>query len=307
MQVSIIGGTGFIGSYIIEQLLQAGHTPRILVRSGSESRVPQAANCQIVSGDISDQAALAECLQGSAAVIYLIGILREFPKRNITYEETQFRGVECSVNIAKQQGGKHFLLMSANGVKAGGTPYQDTKYRAEQCVMASGMPWTVFRPSVVFGDPRGKMEFCTQLQQELIRPPIPAPLFFPKFNIGQAGKFQMGPVHVEDVAAAFVKALDNTAALQQIFTLCGAKAVSWQQIIQTLAQASGRNSKLALPAPAELIKLVASVLDSQAWFPITRDQVVMLLEGNTCADSSAWEVLGIQPKAFEVGSLGYLG
>ncbi|WML90843.1 NAD(P)H-binding protein [Thiothrix lacustris] len=306
MNVSIIGGTGFVGTYLIDALLQAGHTPRVLVRAGSEGKLAAASQCETVSGDIGDNAALDNCLQGTDAVIYLIGILREFPAKGITYEESQFLGVERTVAAAQRQGVKHFILMSANGVKAGGTKYQDTKFRAEQCVQASGLAWTVFRPSVIFGEPRGKMEFCTQLQKELVLPPIPAPLFFGGVNILQAGEFQMQPVHVTDVAQAFVGALDNPAAIGKTFALCGADAVSWKTIIQTLAQASGRSGKLAVPAPAAILKVVAGVLDKQAWFPITRDQIVMLLEGNTCSDNSAWQTFGMTPKRFALENLGYL-
>lgn len=306
MNISIIGGTGFVGSYIIDALLAAGHTPRVLVRPGSEHKLHQAEHCETIPGDISDTTALENCLQGADAVIYLIGILREFPAKGITYEESQFRGVERTVTAAQKQGVKHFILMSANGVKAGGTKYQDTKFRAEQCVQASGMNWTIFRPSVIFGDPRGCMEFCTQLNKELVQPPIPAPLFFGGLNIMQAGAFQMSPVHVQDVAAAFVAALNHSTAHNRTFTLCGPDAPSWKTIIQTLAQAAGRKGKLMLPAPADAIKLVASVLDGQAWFPITRDQITMLLEGNTCADSSAWTTLGIQPQRFNIENLAYL-
>ena len=266
MNVSIIGGTGFVGTYLIDALLQAGHTPRVLVRAGSEGKLAAASQCEIVSGDIGDNAALDNCLQDTDAVIYLIGILREFPAQGITYEESPFLGVERTVAAAQRQGVKHFILMSANGVKAGGT----------------------------------------QLQKELVLPPIPAPLFFGGVNILQAGEFQMQPVHVTDVAQAFVGALDNPAAIGKTFALCGADAVSWKAIIQTLAQASGRSGKLAVPAPAAILKVVAGVLDKQAWFPITRDQIVMLLEGNTCSDNSAWQTFGITPKRFALENLGYV-
>ena len=306
MKVSIIGGTGFVGSYIIEALLKGGHTPRVLVRKGSERKVALASRCELVSGDIADQAALDNCLQGTDAVIYLIGLLREFPSKGITFEETQFQGVKRTVDTAKRFDVKRFILMSANGVKAHGTQYQTTKFRAEQYLQATDLEWTIFRPSVIFGDPQGKMEFCTQLVDELIKPPIPAPLFFAGLAIRQAGQFKMAPAHVEDVAAAFARAVDNPAAIGKIFFLCGPEAVSWKSIIQTLAYASGHGSKLALPAPADLIKLVASVFESQAWFPITRDQLTMLLEGNTCADMSAWQVFGIQPRRFAAENLDYL-
>lgn len=306
MLVSLVGGTGFVGSYIVDALLAQGHTPRLLVRPGSAAKLQRSAECQTVEGDIRDLAALDALLQDAAAVIYLVGILREFPARGITFEETQFQGVERTLAAAQRQGVQHFVLMSANGVKADGTPYQAIKWRAEQAVMQSGLAYTIFRPSVIFGDPRGKMEFCTQLLHELVRPPIPAPLFFAGLNPLAAGQFQLAPVHVQDVAAAFVAALGNPAAQGKVFPLCGPTAMTWREIIQTLAQASGRSGKLALPAPVLPIKLLASLLDRQPWFPITRDQLTMLLEGNTCTDHTAWQVFGITPQRFAVENLAYL-
>lgn len=306
MKISIIGGTGFVGSYLIKALLAAGHTPRVLVRSGSEKKLCNPDQCETVSGDIADQAALQTLIEGSDAVIYLPGILRELPKQGVTFEAVQYQGVKDCVDVAKAQDIQHFILMSANGVKAQGTAYQTTKYRAEQYLMQSGMDWTIFRPSVIFGDPQGKMEFATQLLKELVEPPIPAPLFFPCARPWQAGKFQLAPVFVEDVATAFTKALHNPDAIKQSFELCGTADVTWANIIQTLAKATGKKSKLAMPAPVEVVKLVAGVFDKQTWFPITRDQLIMLMESNICHDNAAWETFGIEPKGFELANLEYL-
>src|SRR5690606_16796309 len=81
MKVSIIGGTGFIGSHLVEALVERGHMPRLLVRRGSEGKVAQRDRCEVVTGDIGDRTALAACLDGADALVYLIGILREFPSR----------------------------------------------------------------------------------------------------------------------------------------------------------------------------------------------------------------------------------
>ena len=89
--------------------------------------------------------------------------------------------------------------MSANGVKSPGTAYQETKFRAEELLRASGLQWTVFRPSIIFGDSGGLQEITHQLYSELVEPPLPAP-YFP----GVA----MSPVSIFDVADAFVGALD---------------------------------------------------------------------------------------------------
>jgi len=305
MKVSLIGGTGFVGRYIVEQLITAGHTPRLLVRAGSESKVHQPAHCETVIGDINDSSALQTCLQDADAVIYLIGILRE--SADVTFEAVQYQGVVDTIAAAQAASVKRFILMSANGVKVGGTPYQDTKARAEEALKASGLDWTIFRPSVIFGDPCGHMEFATQLKQELVLPPIPAPQFFAGLNIKQAGEFKMAPVQVEDVATAFTAALQQAAMSKQCYTLCGGSVVSWNDIIQKISIASGKGSKLALPAPTALIKPVAAIMDRFPWFPITKDQITMLLEGNTCdAPQAAFELLDSKPKKFEVKELQYL-
>ena len=119
MKVALIGGTGFVGSYIVDELIMSDHTPRILVREGSESKVIQPEKCEIINGDIDDDEALNETLEGCDAVIYLIALIREFPKQNLTNERLQFKGSERVAAVAEQKGVKRFLLMSALGASPG--------------------------------------------------------------------------------------------------------------------------------------------------------------------------------------------
>lgn len=305
MRVAIIGGTGFVGHYITEQLLAADMQPVLLVRPGSENKVHKPDQVDVISGDVDDHEAVKKLMKDADAAIYLIGILREFPDKGITFEKLQFEAAKTAIDAAAAEGVKRFLLMSANGAKAGGTAYQDTKFRAEEHLKTTLMKWTIFRPSVLFGDPRGRMEFATQLTDELIKPPIPAPLFFGGLNVTSAGQFEMAPTHVNDVASAFVKALQSETAVGKTLPLCGPANVSWKRILQTLAETVGKK-KLMVPAPAWGIKTVATFLDRYAFFPISRDQVTMLLEGNTCQGDSGFRVLDIVPTAFTVDTLAYL-
>lgn len=305
MKVSLIGGTGFVGTHIVEQLLKAGHTPRLLVRPGSLERLRTTAGVEIVPGEVGEASAVAQCLDSADAVVYLIGILREQPSRGITFEELQHRGVERVIEAARTANIGRFLLMSANGIKPDGTPYQRTKYLAEEALKASGLDWTIFRPSVIFGDPRGHMEFCTQLRRDIVDSPLPAPLFYDGLLPIGAGKFALAPVAVEDVADAFAHALERPETIGQTYELCGPEAMTWRQILTTIAAVVGK-TKLMLPAPALAIKAVAAVLDGQPWFPITRDQLTMLLEGNTCTDPDGFARLGIEPRRFDEAALGYL-
>jgi NADH dehydrogenase len=164
----------------------------------------------------------------------------------------------------------------------------------------------VFRPSVVFGDPRGRMEFCTQLRDEMILKPIPAPLFHTGLWPGGAGRFLMSPVAIADVAEAFVRSLGEPASHGRIFPLGGPEALEWREILGIIAAASGRK-KLMMPAPVGPVRAVAALFDRFEWFPVTRPQLQMLLEGNACDGHEAWKLFGIKPTHFGPAALGYLG
>ena len=304
MQVAIVGGTGFFGGYLVDALLARGHRPALLVRDGSESHARRAQDCRIVPGSIDDDGALAELVAGCGAVIYCVGILRESRKDGVTFEATQYEGAVRLLRAAESACIGRMLLMSANGVKPGGTPYQDTKYRAERAVLSSGLNATVFRPSVIFGDPSGKMEIATQLYRDMVRPPIPAIDFFSAFGENR-GAVRMSPVHAADVADAFAGALDNPVTFGEVYELGGPEIVSWGAMIRTVADAVGRR-KLLLPMPIEVMKLAAFVLDWLPLFPVTRDQLTMLAEGNTADPTILAGLIDRAPRTFSTDTLTYL-
>jgi NADH dehydrogenase len=304
MQVALIGGTGFVGSYLVDALLEAGHEPVLLVREGSEEKVQQKDRVRLVHGDISSPEALNAVIDGCDAVIYNVGILREIPSQGVTFEATQYDGAVRTVDAAVKAGVRRLLLMSANGVKQPGTPYQETKFRAEQYAMQSGLDVTVLRPSVIFGNPRGKMEFATQLYNDMVRLPVPAVGFFSGTSI-EKGAVVMSPVHIEDVAAAFVVALENDKTIGQILSLGGPDELTWQEMIRRIAGAVGK-SKVILPMPIGLMRLAATLLDRLPSFPVTRDQLTMLQEGNVAEPDALQWLTGRKPKSFSAENLEYL-
>ena len=305
MKVTIFGGSGYVGSYLIDELLEKGHHPVLLIRPESRYKVNHRQHCTLIDGDIADPEAVHAAVSGADAVIYNIGILREFPAQHVTYQALHFEGARRAMDAAEDAGVRRFLLMSANGVKADGTGYQRTKYEAEQHLKTTSLQWTIFRPSVLFGDPRGRMEFATQLYRDIVCSPLPAPLFYDGLLPVNAGMFRMSPVHVKDVATVFVKALNMPETTGQIYELCGPQALSWKDILQMIAAAAG-TSKRTLPAPAILLKVLAAALDQYAFFPITRDQLTMLMEGNTCGGQDAFQTFGLEPAPFDTTRLSYL-
>jgi NADH dehydrogenase len=304
MRVALFGGTGFIGSYVIDALLAAGHDPVALVRPGSEHKVRQAERCRLVPGDVDNPAAIVSTLKSCDAAIFLIGILREQPKQGITFEALQYEAARRVIDTATAQGVRRLLLMSANGVSAEGTAYESTKFRAERYLADSGLDGTVFRPSVVFGDPRGKMEFCTQLRDQMVRRPLPAPAFFTGIS-PRRGTFSMTPVHVRDVAATFAGSIDDHGTIGETYSLGGPETLDWPEILRRIAEACGRR-KLILPVPVLPVRIAATLLDRFPFFPVTRDQLDMLVKGNVVTSPRAFERLGIEPAAFSVAELSYL-
>ena len=294
MRVALIGGTGFVGSYLVDALADAGHEIRLLVRPGSEHKVRKGA--QTVAGDVSSTAALQDTLEGCDAVIYCVGLLREFPRRGITFETTQYQGVVDTVAAAKKVGVNRLLLMSAIGVKDPGTKYQSTKRRAEVHALESGLDVTVLRPSVIFGDPRGTMEFATQLNRDMVRPPLPAVNF---------GGVRMSPVHVEDVAAAFVAALEDRGTIGKTLELAGPEILGWGDMVRRIAAATGK-SKLMLSMPLWLMKIGATLFDWLPFYPVTRDQLIMLGEGNTGSTETLEKLITREARSFSATELQYL-
>ncbi|MGI9239004.1 MAG: NAD(P)H-binding protein [Woeseiaceae bacterium] len=302
MRVAIVGGTGFVGGYLTRALIEAGHEPSLLVRAGSESKLD--ANVSTTVGDLSSAEALRSAMQGCSAAIYNVGILREFPSRGITFEDLQYQGLVNTVEAAKAEGVDRLLLMSANGVKRPGTPYQESKYRAEEYAFQSRLDVTVMRPSVIFGDPQGKMEFATQLYKDMIKPPFPAVGFFSGLS-PKKGAIVMSPVHIEDVANAFIAALQDDSTIGKTYSLGGPEVLTWNEMLRRIGEATGRR-KWILPMPILVMRIAATLFDRLPFFPVTRGQLTMLEEGNTAQPEFLKHLTGREPRAFNAKSLRYL-
>ena len=300
MKVAVVGATGFVGGYLVDALLDAGHEPSVLVRPGSESKLRHSSRCLVTEGDLDSDQAIRALLAGCDAVIYNVGLLREYPRKSITFEAMHFSAPARVMELAKQCEVSRFLLMSANGVRRPGTPYQETKLRAEEYLRDSSLEFTIFQPSVIFGDPRGTMEIATQLYRDMIRAPLPAVRFHTGLN-PLRDDVVMSPVHVRDVAEAFVNSLTCDATIGQSYALGGPEDLSWGEMLQRISAAVGKR-KLTVPMPIAVMKFAATLLGWLPSFPATRDQLTMLAEGNAVAPDAIEKLTGRPAKAFDVGA-----
>ncbi len=277
MQVFVTGGSGFVGRQVVRRLAAEGYQPVCLARPGSEHRLPQVPGLQVRLGDVTDSDSLAGALEGCQAVIHLVGILREFPARRITFDRLHLQATVNLLAAAEAQGVRRFLHMSANGAAAdGATAYYRSKWQAEQRVQGSSLRWTLFRPSIIFGR---EDRFCNVLARQIrLLPLVPV--------IGD-GRYALAPVAVEDVAAGFVAALRRPVSVGQCYTVCGTERLPYTALLDRLGEVLGvpRVRKLFLPVP--LLKPLAVCLKHRPWFPLTPDLLTMLVAGNS-GDPLPW-------------------
>ena len=305
MNVAIFGATGFVGKYLLEELKKHDYNAQMLIRKGSENKIDISSNHKIIIGDISNKDAIKQTLKDADAIIYTIGIIREFKRKNITFDYLHHQGIKNVIEEAEKLKIKRFVLMSANGVKKEGAKYQTSKYLGEMALINSNLNWTIFRPSLIFGDSDGRDEFCAQLKKDMLSLPFPAPLFHKGLLPFNAGQFKMSPIHVKNVASFFVKSIKMDNTFNNTYELGGPNDYTWKEIIKIISNAYGKN-KWTIPAPVIPIKILAYLFDSFKWFPITNGQLTMLLEGNTCNSQKIFEEFDIQPIKFDKESLSYL-
>lgn len=295
MKVFVTGGSGFVGRKILEHLQAADHQIKALVRTPqSLAKQPQ---IEAVSGDITRPETFAQQLESCDAVINLVGIIREFPGRGITFDRLHRQATEDLLQVAQEQGVNRYLQMSANGTRENAvTGYHRSKWAAEQLVQQSSCNWTIFRPSLI----HGPEDMFVNLLAKLVRT-------LPLIPVMGAGQYRLQPVHVEDVAAAFVAALERTDCHEQIYSCCGPQAYSYDAILDLIATAVGRKSPVPkLHQPLPLVKPLIGALQRMPRFPMTSDQLEMLLEENICDDNSWAETFGLDLRDFRSSIGDYL-
>ncbi len=294
--ILVTGGTGYVGQRLVEKLRARSAPVRLLVRDLKRSQKYAGGNITLVQGDVTEPATLAAALEGVDTIIHLVAIIRE-RSGGITFERLNYQGTVNIVDAAKAAGVQRFIHMSALGAHADlNLPYMDTKFRAQQYVQQSGLSWTVFQPSVIFGEGD---EFINTLA-DLVRKPLlflPAP-FLPVVGNGKT-KFQ--PVSREDVIDAFIKALDDQGTVGKVYQLGGPKVLTYAEMLDVIMAKLGKK-RGKIYVPVALMKPVVAIMDKVlAKPPVTPAQLSMLRLDNSAPESATQSLIGRPPLALADG------
>jgi NADH dehydrogenase len=232
-RILVLGGTGLIGRAIIARLAARGARitapTRRLARARPLLPLP---TVTVIEADIHDDAALATLVRGHDAVINLVGILHgrggspygaDFARAHVELP----RRLVAACEAAGVQRLVHMSALGADGAAPLPSMYLRSKADGEQAVMRSSLDWTVLRPSVVFGPDDRFLNLFAQLQR-----------FAPVMPLARADtRFQ--PVHIDDVAQAFINALDRADTIGRGYELAGPRTYTLRELVKLAGRRAG--------------------------------------------------------------------
>jgi len=276
MKVLLTGGTGYVGRTLREKLWDQGHDVRLLVRRPSAHRVGEHEGYDVVLGDVLDSHACMRAVDGCNAVVHLVGIIREYPDDGTTYVAMHTEATFNILDAARRMGIERFIHMSALGARPDSrSRYHTTKFEAEEIVRNSGLRWTIFQPSVIFGP---GSEFIREMGDLVHRPMVP---------IVDGGKALMQPVSLENVTDAMANSFNLPETQGQTYEVGGPDRIGLADLIERIAkhyQVHPNTMKIS----SRFMKPMVKMMQRFKSFPLTVDQLEMLVEDNVC-DPSAFK------------------
>jgi NADH dehydrogenase len=290
MKVFITGGTGFVGSVVAEKIKSSGASVTLLERNKKKIPHLKELGFEVFEGTLEEKSAVSAFLSSNKfdAAINLIGIIRSLP--DFSFQKVHVDYVNALLELAKESGIERFIHMSALGAAENSdSEYFSTKYEGESLVRNSGLKWTVFRPSLIFGNNAGFFDDLIDLVKTRAFVPI----------IG-TGETKFAPIDVFSVAEAYNNALYNEKTINKVFQLCGPDTFTFEGMIDLIMEISPPK-KLKIHAPSfiaekslNFIEKLSSSLSKNA--PITSDQIRMLKYDNICEGDMGGpdELLGLK-------------
>ncbi|UCC87324.1 MAG: complex I NDUFA9 subunit family protein [Anaerolineales bacterium] len=276
--IVVTGASGYVGSHIVQRLVEMDKPVRALVRSRlraeNEGRLEDLA-IEWVEGDVTQPETLTSAMQGATAIIHTVAIAIE--KGGRTYEAINYQGTVNIVEAAKANGVRRFINLSQLGANSK-LPYRflASKGKAQEYVATSGLDWTAFRPSVIWGP---EDEFANTFARLV---PV-SPVIYPIVGDGQA-KFQ--PIWVEDVVTCVVEALDDPDTIAKEYELGGPEVLTIEEIERRTLAAVGAQ-RLMLRLPLSLLQIVVTLMETLLPAPpVTRSLLEMLAVNNVTTENA---------------------
>ena len=260
--VCVLGGSGFVGRHLCHQLVARGLRVTIPTRDRERAKVDliPLPTADVMTADVHDPRVLVRLLRGCGAVVNLVGVLHD-GRGNASFQNAHVELARKLVEACRRTGVRRILHMSAlNADPAGPSAYLRSKGEAENVVRQSGLDFTIFRPSVIFGREDRLLNLFATLQR-----------LFPMLFLAQPNaRFQ--PVFVEDVAAIYATALTRLDAIGLMYELAGPKAYTLRELVTYVGAITGHKRPVIGLGP-RLSKLQARIMELLPGKLMTRDNI----------------------------------
>lgn len=299
LHVAVAGGSGFVGGGIAAELHARGHRVTILSRRGDAARGPLPDSVEVRDADVTRDDGLAEALAGAEALVIALAFSNspmEAPRRGQTFMEVDAAGTERLVAAARTAGvGRLVYLSGAGAAPDAPRHWFRAKWRAEEAVRASGLTWTIIRPTWIYGPRDASLNrfigFARQFQ------------VVPMTNFGGQG---LAPVFIDDIGRLGADSITDPAAIGQVFEVGGPEVLTMREVIARALRTAGLRRPI-IPGPAALIRLGALPLTLLPSPPLTPDAVDFI---NQPATVDLGPLLARMPRRLtplEEGLSSYLG
>lgn len=282
LRITVLGGTGFVGRALVKRLAEQGHRIRLLSRNLGphfDRLVPPGVELREL--DIHDPEALRAALTGSDVAINLIGILNESGDNGEGFRRVYVDLARSLIAACQANGTRRLLQMSSLNAGRGSSHYLRMRGEAETLVKESGLAWTIFEPSVIFGVGDGLFTRFAALLK--LAPVLP---------LARAG-CKFAPVYLGDVVEAFVRALDNPKTAGDVYELYGPDVLTLAELVRMTAAQLGLK-RLVVPLPDLLGRLQGLVFDFIPGKPFSSDNYRSLLL-DSVGGIDGLHRLGIEP------------
>lgn len=287
--ILVTGGGGFLGSHLVRRLVAEGEAVRVLVRDPmrlERERRLAGLSVEIAQGDVTRPESLGPAVRGAQAVIHTAAIAIE--RGEMTYERVNHQGTVHLVDACKQAGIRRFLNVSQLGA-APDLPYRflASKGGAQAHVAQSGLEWTAFRPSVIWGP---EDEFANTFARLI---PL-TPLIFPRIG-GEAARFQ--PVWVEDVVSVILACLRDASTTGEEYELGGPEILTLGEMERRILEAVGAR-RLLIPFPMPGLRLAVRVMEALLPNPPVTSSLLELLGVSNVTAENALPRFVADPRPF---------
>ncbi|MGB9956340.1 complex I NDUFA9 subunit family protein [Haloferax prahovense] len=280
MKVLVLGGTGFVGTNLCRELQSRGHSVTAMSRSPNSEDLPD--GVEKAMGDVTDYDSIAGAFEGKDAVVNLVALSPLFKPDGgyRMHDIVNWQGTENVVKAAESHGVSRLVQMSAlDADPDADTAYIRSKGKAENAVKSSSLDWTIFRPSIIFGDGAEIISFTKRLKG-MFAPGVPL------YPLPGNGKTRFQPIWIDDLTPMFGQALEDDRHIGETYEIGGPEVITLRELTEMVYESEGKSITI-VPLPMPLAQVGLTVLGAVPGFPMGADQYRSLKIDSTVRDNDA--------------------